>query len=165
MKKWVACFLVCLLCLLIAAGSFSESEIPKTVSWRGYVMSAVWASTNREDINGVNLRTDGQFVIVRFKPVEGTFEKAVLNVVNEEDEIMLRLASGEMILPSSMMFHNIIQPEGGGFPSVAPEQEDFDMVYFIEGADESSLDGAVFVIVENGEEQTIALDEIPREQE
>ena len=157
-------YIVFALIWIVSCSFAGESETPKTLSWRGYVMNAVWASTNREDINAANLRTDGQFVIVRFKPLEGVFEKAVLDVVNEEDEIMLRLAGGEMILPSSMMYHNIIQPEGGGFPSVAPEQEDFDLVYFIEGADESALEGAVFVVTENGEEQIIALDEIPREQ-
>ena len=45
LKKWIVCFLGCLLCLFIAVGSFSESETPKTLSWRGYVMNAVWASS------------------------------------------------------------------------------------------------------------------------
>jgi len=155
MKK--ALVILMLLTLLCAAALAEE-----TVLWQGYDLQATWLTTDPADINIPNLRADGQFALVRLEPAEGTvgYEK-----VNEHagDDLFIRLASGEKMPLGTVLFHNLIQPEGGGFPSINPEQENFDALFFLEGGTEADLDGAMLVVLDGETEQTLSLSAISRE--
>ena len=139
-----------------------EAAASDALSWRGYDLRAVWLTTDPADISIPNLRTDGQFAMVRLEPAEDTVD---YETVNEYvgDDIFLRLASGDKMPMATVMFHKLIQPEGGGFPSVAPDQDNFDALFFLEGGSEADLEGAVLVVVDDGAEQTVPLDAISRD--
>ena len=149
--------------LLIALIPFTASaEAACGFSWHGYDLAAVWMTPDKADLSIPNLRSDGQFALVRVAPAEGTISYDVINEY-AGTELFLRLAGGEQVLCSSLMFHTLITPEDGGFPTVAPEQNNFDLLFFLEGRDETALEGAEVVISADGAEQSIPLNAISRE--
>lgn len=131
-------------------------------SWRGYALKAAWLSTDPADIAVPNLRTDGQFALVRLVPVEGTVSRETVNE-HAADEIVLRTAAGEDVPVAMMTFRTFLPSEGEGFPEINPEQNDFDVLYFLEGGTEADLEGASLVVTDDGVEQVLALDAISRE--
>lgn len=131
-------------------------------SWRGYALRAAWLSTDPADIAIPNPRTDGLFVLVRLVPVEGTVSRETVNE-HASDEIVLRTADGEDQPVAMMTFRTFLPSEGEGFPEIDPEQNDFDVLYFLKGATEADLEGATLVVTDDGAEQALALDAISRE--
>ena len=140
----------------------AESAAPDALSWRGYDLLAAWLTTDPSDIGIPNLRTDGQFALVRLEPAEGTADYETINEY-AGDDIFLRLAGGDKVPVATLMFHQLIHSEGSGFPSIAPEQDNFDALFFLEGGSEADLEGAALVVVNDGAEQAVALDAISRE--
>lgn len=132
------------------------------LSWRGYALKAAWLSTDPADIAIPNPRTDGLFVLVRLVPVEGTVSRETVNE-HASDEIVLRTADGEDQPVAMMTFRTFLPSEGEGFPEIDPEQNDFDVLYFLKGATEADLEGATLVVTDDGAEQVLALDAISRE--
>ena len=132
------------------------------LSWRGYALKAAWLSTDPADIAVPNLRTDGQFALVRLVPVEGTISHETVNE-HAADEIALRTAAGEDVPVAMMTFRTFLPSEGEGFPEINPEQNDFDVLFFLEGGTEADLEGAALVVTDDGAAQVLALDAISRE--
>jgi len=147
-----------------AAAQDTEAAAQDTdaLSWRGYALKAAWLSTDPADIAIPNPRTDGLFVLVRLVPVEGTVSRETVNEY-AADEIVLRTAAGEDQPVAMMTFRTFLPSEGEGFPEIDPEQNDFDVLYFLKGATEADLEGATLVVTDDGAEQVLALDAISRE--
>ena len=104
------------------------------------------------------MREDGLFVMVRLAgvgtPVYADDVKAI-----QEGEFVLVDAAGKEYGISTWIMRKLIQPEGGGFPTMAEEQEFFDILFFLEGKTEGAEAGARLRV---GDEM-IDLDGIPRE--
>ncbi len=167
MKKVILASLLMALCIIVAALPALAEETPaesvtENVSWRGYTLNVVWLTTDSKDISIPNLRTDGLFVMVRFVPADGTISKDILDDTAYA-ELLIRLADGETVEGASIMFHTLIKPEGGGFPTIAEEQNNFDLLFFFKGKDETILEGAELLIVSEGQENVIPLNAINRE--
>ena len=160
MKKTLAMLLILALAAGLCLSALAEAAEP--LSWRGYALKAAWLSTDPADIAVPNLRTDGQFVLVRLVPVEGTVSRETVNE-HAADEIVLRTAAGEDIPVAMMTFRTFLPSEGEGFPEIDPEQNDFDVLFFLEDGSEADLEGAVLVVTDDGVEQSVALDAISRE--
>ena len=54
-------------------------------------------------------------------------------------------------------------PEDGGFPTVDPEQDNFDMLFFLEDGSDTALVGTELVIRDGGAEQVIPVGDISTE--
>ena len=132
------------------------------LSWRGYALKTTWLSTDPADIAVPNLRTDGLFVLVRLEPVEGTVSHETVNEY-AADDIVLRTAAGEDYPVAMMTFRTFLPSEGEGFPEIDPEQNDFDVLFFLKDCSEADLEGAALVVVDDGAEQSVALETISRE--
>ena len=130
--------------------------------WRGYQLQAAWLATDPADIAIPNLRTDGQFALVRLEPVEGTVSHDAVNE-HAADEIVLRTAAGEDYPVAMISYHTFLPSKGEGFPEIDPEQKDFDVLFFLEGGSEANLEGAALVVSDDGVEQSVALETISRE--
>ena len=97
--------------------------------------------------------------------MEGTISYDLVNEHGGEG-IFLRLAGGEEYPVANVIFHKFLPKDENSdsiFPSIDPEQDNFEALFFLEGKDESALEGAVLVIEDGGAEQTVALDAISRE--
>ena len=140
----------------------AEAAAQDALTWRGYALNATWLTTDPADIAVPNLRTDGQFVLVRLAPVEGTVSHATVNEFAAKD-IVLRTAAGEDHPVAMMTFRTFLPSEGEGFPEINPEQNDFDVLFFLEGGTEADLEGAALVVADDGVEQPLALNTISRE--
>lgn len=160
MKKTLAFLLLLTLTLGMVGTALAEET--GTLPWRGYALEATWLSTNRADINIPNLRSDGHFALVRLAPMEGTIDYDVINE-HAGNDIFLRLANGKKIPLASVLYHKLITPKGGGFPTIDPKQDNFDALFFLVGGSETDLLGAELVIVDGSTEHTIALEAISRE--
>ena len=160
MKKHIGILLI--LALLASLMTAALAETAGALAWRGYALEASWLTTDKADLNIPNLRDDGQFAMVRLEPAEGTIDYEVVNE-HAGDDIFLRLANGEQVVLATVLYHRLITPEGGGFPSIDPQQDNFDALFFLEGGTEADLDGAALVIMDDGAEQVLALEAISRQ--
>lgn len=158
MKKAFVILAVLLLAVSMAFSVSAEEAEDAGVVWRQYTIRAVWVTADREAISIPNLRADGTVVLVRLEPTEGVFALADLKDIGQW-EIVLTDAEGNDYLISSLLLRDIIQPEGGGFPSQAEEQRCVDLLFFLDGGEEM-LSGAGLKI--DGE-TVIPLDPVPRE--
>ncbi len=140
------------------SGASAQDALP----WRGYQLQAAWLATDPADIAIPNLRTDGQFALVRLEPVEGTVSHDAVNE-HAADEIVLRTAAGEDYPVAMISYHTFLPSKGEGFPEIDPEQKDFDVLFFLEGGSEANLEGAALVVSDDGVEQSVALETISRE--
>lgn len=80
MKKTILILSLMALCIVLVALPTFAAETPtdpvtEGVSWRGYTLKAIRLTTDAKDINIPNLRTDGQFAMMRFVPAEGIIAK------------------------------------------------------------------------------------------
>ena len=132
MKRLAALMLA--LCLALCAVGSAEA-----VQWRDYALNAVWLTSDPANINIPNLRTDGVFALIRMQPDEGTVAYETINTY-AGDDMKLILPDGTEVPAASLMYHKLIQPEGGGFPKMDPEQDNFDLLFFLEGKDASALE-------------------------
>ena len=156
MKKTLAILMIlALLCASVAALAVEAAP------WRGYELHAIWMSTDPLDIAIPNLRTDGAFALIRLSPSEGTVTHATVNEF-AADDIVLRTAAGAEVPVAMMMFHKFLPSEGEGFPEIDPEQDDFDLLFFLEGGSEADLEGAALAITDDGAAREIALDPVSR---
>ena len=159
MKKAFAILMI--LALLTGLTAFAETT--DTLTWRGYTLQATWLTTDRADINIHDLREDGQFAMVRLVPVEGTVNYETVNEYAGE-ELYVKLASGDKMPLGTVLFHTFLPNDGTSvFPEIDPEQKNFDALFFLEGGTEADLEGAALAIVDDGAEQTLALEAIPLE--
>ena len=156
MKKALA--ILTILVLFLSATALAEEA--GTLSWRNYKLQAVWLTTDHGEISIPNLRDDGLVVLIRLAPTEGTVAHTDIN--DHADEFFLRDANGNDVPVSTLLFHKLIQPEGGGFPSIDPEQDNFDLLFFLQSSDETVLHGASLAVASSGAEQVLALDNVSR---
>ena len=153
-KVWVSLILVC---LLMSVALISSGEGAGTLSWRGYVLTPTWQTADRAAIKTMNLRQDGLFLLVRLQPVDQKIDTALVRE-NASGDYQLRLSDGELSPLAALMFHTLNAPEGGGFiPDIAPEQDYFDVLFFLKDKDETALDGAELIVADNGDEQTVGI--------
>ena len=161
MKKMLVLFLTLTLTAGLCFAAMAETA--DTLTWRGYTLQATWLTTDRADINIHDLREDGQFAMVRLVPVEGTVNYETVNDYAGE-ELYVKLASGDKMPLGTVLYHTFLPNDGTSvFPEIDPEQKNFDALFFLEGGTEADLEGAALAIVDDGAEQTLALDAIPRE--
>lgn len=153
MKRLAALMLA--LCLALCAVGTAEA-----VQWRDYALNAIWLTSDPADINIPNLRTDGAFALIRMQPDEGTVAYDTINTY-AGDDMKLILSDGTEVPAASLMYHKLIQPEGGGFPKMDPEQDNFDLLFFLEGKDVSALEGAALQVADGDAAQRIPLADIP----
>ena len=156
--KRILSALLCLAVLLVAAAAPAEEPEGNGFQWGAYELKATWVTTDNAKIHLVNMREDGLFVMVRLAgvgtPVYADDVKAI-----QEGEFVLVDAAGKEYGISTWIMRKLIQPEGGGFPTMAEEQEFFDILFFLEGKTEGAEAGARLRV---GDEM-IDLDGIPRE--
>ncbi len=148
--------------LLLMIAALLLTALAEEVTWRGSELQATWLTTEHDDINIPNLRPDGTIVMIRLEPADGTIAYDVING-HASDDMILRTARGENVVVSNLLFHRLITPEGGGFPTVDPEQDNFDMLFFLEDESDMALAGAQLVIRDGDAEQNIPVDGISRE--
>ena len=160
MKKTLA--LVIALTLALGLWLTAPASEAEPLTWRGYALEAVWLTMDPVEINIPNLREDGQFAMIRLQPAEGTIEYELVNE-HAGDDIFLTLSNGERLTLATVLYHRLIQPEGGGFPTVDPQQNNFDALFFLEGGSEADLEGALLAVADGDVTQTLALDAISRE--
>ena len=152
--------IVILMILALLTGTWALSEAAEGLSWRGYRLQATWLTTDAEDINIRDLRTDGQFVMIRFEPTEGTIAYSTVNE-NAGGEFWIALANGETMPIATVIYHNI-KLVAGSF-GMNEEQDDFDGVFFLEGGSLEDLEGASLVVSDEGTQQSLPLQDIPTE--
>ena len=161
MKKTLVMFLILSITASLCLAAIAENA--DTLTWRGYTLQATWLTTDKADINIQNLREDGQFAMVQLVPVEGTVNYKTVNEY-AGDELYVKLANGDKMPLGTVIFHTFLPNDGTSvFPEIDPEQKNFDALFFLEGGTEADLEGAALAIVDDGAEQTLALDAIPRE--
>ncbi|MBR3430444.1 MAG: hypothetical protein IKG87_10130 [Clostridia bacterium] len=158
--KRILSVLLCLAMLLPAAAVLAEDGVQEEVIllWKSYELKITWLTTNNAEIGIPNMRDDGLFVLVRFEGAEAPVLMEDIQAI-EQYEFVLADAEGNEYGISTWLVHNIIQPEGGGFPSKAPEQDCFDLLFFLEGKTEEAAAGAQLRIGD----LIIDLDKISRE--
>ena len=158
--KRILSVLLCLAMLLPAAAVLAEDGVQEEVIllWKSYELKITWLTTNNAEIGIPNMRDDGLFVLVRFEGAEAPVLMEDIQAI-EQYEFVLADAEGNEYGISTWLVHNIIQPEGGGFPSKAEEQRCVDLLFFLDGGEEM-LSGAGLKI--DGE-TVIPLDPVPRE--
>ena len=126
--KRILSALLCLAVLLFAAAAPAEEPEGNGFQWGAYELKATWVTTDNAKINLVNMREDGLFVMVRLAgvgtPVYADDVKAI-----QEGEFVLVDAAGKEYGISTWIMRKLIQPEGGGFPTMAEEQEFFDILF------------------------------------
>ncbi len=158
--------LICIItfaCILLTAVLCSAAAEQDALNWRGYTLKPIWQTSERSEIGAQNLREDGAFVLVRLQPEDNAIDTEIVRE-NAAADFRLCLSDGENVSPSALMFHNLIAPEDGGFSAgIAPEQDYFDIVFFLKGKDETALDGAVLVMVDDGTEYSAVLASMPQE--
>jgi len=155
MKKIVSVLIaLCLAVMVIPA--LAEGE--DTFQWGAYELKAAWVTTDRAAINLPNLREDGAIVLVRLEGVGGPIVMEDIKNI-QGDEFKLVDAGGNEYGVSTWVVHQLIQEEGSAFPSMAPEQDSVDFLFFLEGKTEEDAAGVQLRVGD----LTVSLDNVPRE--
>ena len=158
MKRTVS-VLLCLALLICAAAGMAEAEAQEEgFQWGAYMLRATWLTTDPSAINIPNLRDGGLFVMIRLEGVGTPVMTGDIQAIQAEEFVLADKEGNEYGI-STWIVHQLIQPEGGGFPSMAPEQDSFDILFFLEGKGEEAAAGAQLRVGSS----LIDLDSIPRE--
>ena len=165
MKKWSRILILALLlavALLPAACRAEDgaSEAGGAVSWRGYEMQAAWVTTDRKAIGLNDLPEDALPVLVRLTPREGVLQLG--DVQDNRGDFILVDADGDEWPAESFIYHKSELNPTTGWPSIALEQDNVDILFYLTGKDEAALAGAQLKLA-GAEPETLALDGVTRE--
>ena len=163
MKRMVS-LLLCLVMALWQGIALAEGTVQgetEAIAWGHYMIKATWLTTDREQINVRDLRTDGLIVMIRLQPTEGKI--ALDDIKNMTGgEFVLVNNKKEKANASTWIVHQFSDKKAdNGFPEIAQEQDSFELLFFFKGRKEKVLEGAKLTI--EGSEGTIELDNVPRE--
>ena len=149
--------LLSLVILLSATAVPAETQGEK-FQWGAYMLEATWLTTDPKEINIPNMRNDGLFVLIRLNGAGTPVKIEDIRGIQEKEFVLIDAEGNEYGI-ATWMVHKLINPEGGGFPTMAPEQECFDLLFFLEGKAGEAAVGARMRVGD----QLIDLDGIPRE--
>ncbi len=118
-------FLTALLCLVILLSTTvvsAETQEEKEFQWGAYILKATWLTTDPKEINISNMREDGLFIMVRLYGVGTPVYFEDIKAIEKNEFTLIDAEKNEYGI-STWLVHKLIKPEGGGFPTTAPEQE------------------------------------------
>lgn len=159
MKKIISVLIaLCLAVMVIPALAEGDAPEGSTFQWGAYELRATWVTTDRSAIKLPNLREDGLVVLVRLEGVGGPIVMEDIKNI-QGDEFALVDTKGNEYAVSTWVVHQLITQEGSSFPSMAPEQDSVDFLFFMEGKTEADAEGIELRVGD----LMVNLDNVPRE--
>lgn len=159
MKKWKIALALVVLAALLGAAMGEGADAAKT-TWRGYALAATWVTADREAIGIPSLKDEGLAVLVQLTPEEGKI--ALGDVQDNREELTLMDADGDIWPATHCVYHNVQIDPVTMSPTIDPQQDNVELIFVLEGKDESALEGAQLVIA-GAEPGSIPLDGVTRE--
>lgn len=159
MKKLLS--LILALLLLFSLSALAE---PGTIfPWRQYTLDVTLVTTDPAIIQMPNAPTGGTLVMVRLTPLSGTV--LAEDVKAFVGDFAFRDGDGKNWEPNGHMMSGLTQNPEGGFPTIDPEQDFFDVLFFLKGKTEEAITGAKLVVAteKEGERILVSLDKAPHE--
>lgn len=158
-NKGLVWFLTLLLALSLTLGAMAE---PGTIfPWlEDYTLDVALVTTDPEAVNDPDAPTDGTIVMVQLISPYGTI--SVEDIEAHCEEIRFRDADGEECAAYSWRVRGVDFDADKGF-SIRPQQDGFEMLYFLEGKTEEAVSGAKLLIPTGveGERVVVSLDKAP----
>ena len=151
------------LTLLLGCGASALAEAGTIFPWFQYTLDVALVTADPEVVNYRDAPKDAVTVLVKLVSVSGTIQMA--DIKEKCFDICLRDGDGDEFNASVWQVRGLELSEGGGFPTLKEEQDDFDLLFFLKGKDDSALAGAKLVVPtdKEGERVIVALDKAPHE--
>lgn len=148
---------------LLPAACRAEEGAPEeaaAVSWRGYEIEAAWVTTDRKTIGLNDLPEDALPVLVRLIPREGVLQLG--DIQDNRGDFFLVDADGAEWQAERFIYHKSEMNPETGWPSIALEQENVDILFYLTGKDEAALAGAQLKLA-GADPGALALDGVTRD--
>jgi hypothetical protein len=149
--------LVLSLCLCFGAMAESGTIFP----WLTYTLDVALVTADPEVVDIKDTPGGGAMVMVKLVSDYGTIQTDDIKVHSEA--ITLRDKDGNEYQPYSYRFRGVDFDSATGLFSTKPEQDGFELIFFLEGKDESVITGAMLVVPTDAVDENIivALDKAP----
>ena len=151
-----AALLLCGLCV----GALAEEGTP--FPWRTYTLDVALVSTDPAIVSVKDAPTDGPLLLVKLAPTAGTLRTE--DIENYCEEIALRDKDGAEYTPALWRVRGVAFDTVKGLFSAKPEQDAFELVYYLKGKTQDALAGAKLLVPTGaeGENTIVDLDKAPR---
>lgn len=159
--KALAGFLALLLALSLALGAPAESGT--IFPWLSYTLDVALVTTDPELVAVQNMPKDGTLVLVKLISPDGGIKTE--DIKENYNTISFRDGKGDEFTTDSLRYRCVNFDAATGF-SDKPEQDAFELLFYLKGRDESALAGAKLVVPgeAQGERIIVPLDNAPREE-
>jgi len=149
--------LVLSLCLCFGAIAESGTIFP----WLTYTLDVALVTADPEVVDFKDAPSDGAMVMVKLVSDYGTIQTD--DIKEHSEAITLRDKDGNEYQPYSYRFRSVDFDSATGLFSTKPEQDGFELLFFLDGKDESVVTGAVLVVPTDVVDENIivALDKAP----
>ncbi len=159
--KVFAWFLALLLALCLSLGALAEAGT--IFPWLTYTLDVALVTADPELVDFQDAPDGGVMVMVKLVPLSGTVKAA--DIREKSFDISLRDGNGDEYEARTWRVRGLEQLEGNGFPTLKEEQDSFELLFFLEGRDESALAGAKLIVPDSveGQRLLVPLDKAPHE--
>ncbi|MEA4998036.1 MAG: hypothetical protein VB087_01470 [Candidatus Limiplasma sp.] len=159
--KGLLWLLALVLALCLCGGAMAESGT--IFPWLTYTLDVGLATADPEAVALQDAPDGGTMILVKLNSLSGAIQTE--DITAQSDGIVLRDLDGTEYTPYSSRVRGVAFDVASGLFSTNPEQDGFELLYFLEGKEASALAGAVLVVPTDvaNEHIIVSLDKAPNQ--